>query len=188
MTSNKQLEQAANQASIAAANEERLNNVIASLDKVLPETKQMIFDMANSMSELEIIQSFNQQAFDLFTLISNIVKRMKIENEYKVEGYKTIFDSAVKINTKLPVDKFTLIILEFASEIYAENEDCFLNMSIPDAKVNVGNEFSLIRSELFKKLWKILDKKDKLVVKDNVILLTTFAHVYLYKSLLKNKK
>ncbi|AYV85283.1 MAG: hypothetical protein Satyrvirus9_9 [Satyrvirus sp.] len=164
-----------------------LYNVIKSLDKIDLKVKQMIFDMSHGMTEMEIIKSFNEQASYLFNLISTMTKRMGNEDEYKVSGYKTLFDNATKINAKLPVDKFTLVILEYAAEIYAEDENCFLNMTIPDKKCKVGNEFDLIRSENFKKLWKILGKDDKRMITDNVILLTTYAHAYLYKTILKNK-
>ena len=168
------------------AEENQLKNVIKSLERVPQETKQMIFDMATGMSDLEIMQSFNQQAFDTFTLLIAITIRMGKEKECKVTGYKVLFDNAVKINKKLPLDKFTLIILEYAAEIYAEEEDCFLNMEVPDTNINVGNEFGIFRSEMFKKLWKIMNSKDKKDMKDNIILLTTFAHTYLYKTILKN--
>ncbi len=170
------------------ASKQCIDNVIESLERVSQETKEMIFEMAKGMTEMEIIHSFNQKALDLFTLLITITTRMGKENEYKVGGYKKLFDSAIKINTKLPIDKFTLIILEFAAEIYAGKENCFLEMSIPDTNVNVGNEFSIIRSEMFKKLWVVLDDNDKNILKDNIILLTTFAHVHLYKTLLSKKK
>lgn len=87
---------------------------------------------------------------------------------------------------KLPLDKFTLIILEFANEIYSEEENCFMDMTIPDAKLEVGNEFGLIRSEIFKSLWKILDKNHKQIIKEKIILLTTYAHTYFYKTVMAN--
>lgn len=167
--------------------EQQLNNVIRSLDRVKLETKQMIFDIGESMSELEIIQSFNQRAFDLFNILTDLTKKLNKENDYKVVSYKTLFENAIKINVKLPLDKFTLIILEYAPEIYAENEDCFMTMSVPDTTVHVGNEFSIIRSEMFKKIWTELNQNDKNIVKDNIILLTTFAHAHLYKIAIINK-
>ena len=169
-------------------NQQKLDKVVNSLEKVSAETKKMVFNMANSMTDMEVVQSFNQTALDLFNLLVQITTRMNKENEYKVGGYKLLFDNAVKLNKKMPIDQFTLVILEFAAEIYDEDENCFLKMTIPDAKLEVGNEFNLIRSEMFKKLWVTLVNKDKSDVKDKVILLTTFAHVYLYQTLLKNNK
>lgn len=168
--------------------QERLENVVKSLDRVNQATKQAIFDLSCSMSEMEIVQRFNQQAHDLYTMMNKIIKKMEQVNEYKISGYKAIFDNAIKINAKLPIDKFTLLILEFAAEIYSEDEDCFLKMSIPDKKVSSGNEFAIIRSEKFKELWKVMCKHDQKLMTDNVILLTTYAHAYLYKTLLKNKQ
>lgn len=168
----------------AIAKTKQLTKVIESLDKIPEKTKQMIFSMSLSLRELEIIQLFNQQADDLFTLLIGITQKFNREREYNVIGYKALFDNALKLNAKLPIDKYTLIILEYAAEIYAENENIFMDMPIPDAKVNIGNEFGLIRSEMFKKLWVVINAEDKNKLKDSVILLTTYAHVYLYKTIL----
>lgn len=169
-----------------ASDTERLNKVINNLEKVPLETRQMIFDMSCGMSDLEIIQSFNQQSYDLFTIVAMIVKKLGKDNEFKVVGYRAIFDNAIKINNRLPIDKFTLMILEYAAEIYAEQEDLFLNMKIPDKDVSAGNEFGIIRSEMFKSLWRLLDTQDKTKIKNILIPLTTYAHSYLYKTILKN--
>lgn len=165
------------------AEEKQLKNVIESLEKIPMDTKQMIFDMAAGMTEQEIIQSFNQQSLDMFQTLIEITTKLLLEKEYQFVGYKALFDTAVKTNAKLPLDKFTLLILEFAADIYAEKEDCFLKMSIPDKEVNVGNEFGLIRSEKFKKLWITLVDEDKSRLKNDIILLTAYAHTFLYKSL-----
>lgn len=165
------------------SSQQKLQNVIDALDKVPLETKQMIYDMSQNMTEKEIIQSFNQQTIDLLTLLIQITQKTKLDNKYKLSGYKVLFENAIKLNWKLPIDRFTLSILEFASDIYAENEDCFLNMTIPDAKIETGTEFNLIRSEMFKNLWRELDNNDKEQLKEKIIILTTFAHAYLYKSL-----
>jgi hypothetical protein len=170
-------------------NLEQIEAVINALERVNPATKEMIFAMAKQMSEVEIIRSFNQQALDMFTLVSIFIKQMGKEKEgQKIAGYKHLFDNAIKINAKLPIDKFTLIILEFAPEIYEEKEDCFLNMSIPDKDVRVGNEFSIIRSEMFKQLWRSSNDDHKEQIKNKVIPLTTYAHVYLYKTVMQQSK
>ena len=169
-------------------NQDRLNNVVASLERVPMEIKQSIFDMASNMSEAEIIQNFNQNASDSFNKMIEITTRLQKEKEYNMKGYKVLFDRALKINAKLPVDQFTLIILEYAAEIYAEEEDCFLNMTIPDVKLNVNNQFGFIRSEMFKKLWRVLGNQDKEDLKERIILLTSYAHAYLYKTLLLHNK
>lgn len=166
----------------------QLERVAESLEKVPHEIKQMVFEMAQSMSEMEIIQLFNQQARDLFTLMGNIAKRLRRQKEQsEVTAYKNLFENALKINAKLPIDKFTLVMLEYAAEIYAENEDCFLNMPIPDANVNVNNEFNIIRSDMFKHMWRIIEEDDKKSVKDIMLPLTTYAHAFLYKIILSKK-
>lgn len=168
--------------------QQKLVKVVNALEKVNKDTNSMIISMAKSMSEIEIIRLFNQETQDLFHLLLSITKRLQKEDKYKVAGYKLLFDNAIKMNSKLPLDKFTLIILEFAPEIYAEDDNCFLNMSIPDSEVSVGNEFGVIRSEMFKNLWKELDGNDKKKIADNVIMLTTYAHAHFYKTVLLNTK
>lgn len=171
-----------------ASEAERLNKVINNLNKIPQETKQMVFNMSCGMTDQEIIQSFNQQSYDLFNIVALVVKKLKKDNEFKVVGYRAIFDNAIKINNRLPLDKFTLMILEYASEIYEEQEDLFLNMKIPDKDVSAGNEFGIIRSEMFKSIWRLLGTEDKTKIKEIVIPLTTYAHAYLYKTILKNQK
>ncbi|AVL93750.1 hypothetical protein mvi_390 [Megavirus vitis] len=164
---------------------ERLEKVVYSLQKVNPAINKDILSMAQAMSDVQIIKLFNQDATDLFAEMSRIIKLLQKENECKVDSYKFLFETAIKINAKLPIDKFTLIILEYAAEIYGGDENVFLDMPIPDAKINVGNEFGLIRSEMFKSLWRILDRENKDIIKDKITSLTTYAHAYLYKSINK---
>ncbi len=52
---------------------------------------------------------------------------------------------------KVPVDNFTWFVLEYASEIYKEDEDFFLNKSYNPAKVEVGNDLHLLNQNLLKK-------------------------------------
>lgn len=165
-------------------NQERLERVAVALEKVPAAITQEIIKMVNNMSDLEIIQSFNQQSLDLFTHLMEITGKLGKEGEFKVGGYKELFDNASKINVKLPIDKYTLVILEYAVEIYEEREDCFLNMTIPDKKVNLGNEFNIIRSEMFKQLWLLMNGNDRKTIKQDIILLTSFAHAYFFKSVL----
>jgi hypothetical protein len=169
------------------AAQQQLNRVIKALERVDPEINKAVYELSNGMSEMEIVQTFNQHTLDSFNSLINITKKMGKESIYKISGYKTFFENALKINAMLPIDKFTLIILEFAPEIYDENEEVFLKMTIPDAQIEVSNEFGFIRSELFKQLWLSLNKTDKDSVKDNIILLVTYAQAHLYKTLMKKK-
>ena len=166
-----------------SSDQKKLEKVLEALNKVPLEMKQMIFDLAQNMTLMEIINSFNQYALDLFTALIIVTKKMKQEKEYKIDGYKTLFEAALKKDIKLPANRFTLDILLYAPEIYAENEDCFLSMTIPDANVSVNNEFGIIRSQKFKELWKIISNTDRKTIKANIISLTMFAHVFLYKTI-----
>lgn len=169
-------------------NQQLLNNVVAALDRVNDETKQMVFAMSCGMSDVEIIRSFNQQALDAFNMLITITTRMKKENECKVGGYKALFDNAIKINAKLPLDKFTLLILEYAPDIYSDRDDVFLTMPVPETSIKVGNEFSIFRSEMFKELWKKMAPTDRDPVRAKIKLLTIYAHAYLYKTILAINK
>lgn len=160
----------------------KMEKVIEALKKVPLETRQMIFNMAQEMSVSEIVQSFNQFAFDMFNTLIAITKKINKEKEYKIDGYKKIFEAAIKKDIKLPANRFTLDILLYAPEIYAEEEDCFLGMTIPDTNVSVNNEFGIIRSDKFKELWKIMIDTDKQDIKTNIISLTMYAHAFLYKT------
>ncbi len=173
---------------MTSINGQQIDTVVNALERVHSDTKQMIFELCNGMTEQQVVQTFNQYALDLFSTITIISQNMGKSSEYKFSGYKALFDNAIKINAKLPLEKFTLVILEYAPEIYEENEDCFMKMAIPDTNVKVGNEFNIIRSEVFKLFWKNLSKHEKKLVKETIILMTTYAHAYFYKSLLKNKK
>ena len=144
--------------------------------------------MANNLSDREIINLFNQSAMDFFNLAINITEKMKRAKEFGFVAYKSIFESTLKVNANLPVDKFTVIILEYAADIYDSNEKYFLEMHIPNKELNTGNAFSIIESEEFKKLWLVLNSQDKEIVKEHIISLTSYAHAYFYNLILKPKK
>ncbi|MEM3062416.1 MAG: hypothetical protein QW303_02570 [Nitrososphaerota archaeon] len=165
----------------------RLEKVVAALEKVGRETKEMIFRMAQNMRDSEIIYLFNQTTFDLFNILQLVTKRINTEDIYGISGYKSLFENAIKINAHAPIDQFTLFILEYAADIYSQNEDLFLNMAIPDVNVTVGNYFGIIRVDFFRKLWEKMTNDEREMFKDKIILLTTFAHTYLYQSILRNR-
>lgn len=165
----------------------QLEKIITSLEKVDKDLQNMILNMSKSLSDIEIIQTFNQGCIDLFTNIAAVVKKIGMEKEIKFGGYKLLLENAMKINAKLPVDNFTLVVLEFADHIYSGDETFFMDRSYGKAKVEVGNEFTFIRSEPFKHLWKDLDSKDKEMIKEKFILVTTYAHAYFFKTVLSNR-
>ena len=163
-----------------------VNKLIMALTRVNPETNEMIMNIANSTTKSEIISLFNQSALDFFSTVLEITKKLGKEKEFGIGVYMNLFESTLKINVNLPIDQFAASILEFAPDIYAENEDCFLNMQIPDAKVKTGNEFNIIRSEKFKALWISGSPENKNIVKEKIISLTTFCHAYFFQ-LIVNK-
>ncbi|MEM0354155.1 MAG: hypothetical protein QXW79_01100 [Thermoplasmata archaeon] len=178
-----------NNAEISYANDRnlRLEKVVAALEKVDKGTNEMILKMAQDMMESEIIHLFNQTSLDLFNILQSVTKRIDTKDNHGISGYKSLFENAIKINAHAPIDNFTLFILEYAADIYSQNEKIFLNMTIPDVNVTVGNYFGVIRIDIFRKLWNKMTNTEKEMIKDKIILLTTFAHTYLYQSILKNK-
>jgi hypothetical protein len=173
---------------------QQIENIIKVLEDVPDDIQQTVISMAKGMTVFDIVQSFNQIAQDLFDLLITITKNLKsthkkmsgnqILTTESLQGHKMLFDSGMKMNMNLPIEH-TLVILLFAPQIYNQDEECFMKMDIPDSKVQSGKEFNLIRSSEFKNLWNILNEIDKDDVKDKVILLTTYANAYFYKTLLK---
>ena len=97
---------------------EKMARIADALAKVKPEINQNIWEMARSLSEEEIIQFFNQTALDFFTFAIDGTRKMGKEREYGFAGYMRLFESALGMNKIVPIDQFTVIILEFAPEIY----------------------------------------------------------------------
>jgi hypothetical protein len=161
-----------------------LDNVYKALERVDPKLKQDVFNLSLGLSEEEIIQQFNQQAFDLFANMIKVAKRRNFGDAYvsKFGGYKNLYENAIKMNRALPADRFTLLIMEYAPEIYSDNEQALLEMPMPDVKCKVENEFEIIRSDEFKKLWNIIDSNDKKEISGTIKLLTYYAHALLYST------
>lgn len=162
---------------------EELKTIVNALSQVKPQTTQIIMSLESSMSDMELAQSFNQKALDMFDLVIGITKRLGIESEYKISGYRMLFEQAVKSNVRLPLNNFYKTVLPFAPQIYTENVDYFLNMEISDVEASAENNHVLIRSEPFKRLWKNtkITELERSNIKDNIILLTTYSHAYFIK-------
>lgn len=159
---------------------QRLEEVAAALQRVPQETCQALYDHSRQMTTTDIIRTFNQKSRDLFALLIEIALKNKIPQTIK--SYQMMFENAISVNSKLPIEKFTLVILKYAPEIYTEEEDHFLKMTVPDAQVSVGNAYGIIRSESFRNIWLSADADYQARIKECVVLLTTYAQMYLYKS------
>lgn len=165
--------------------QEIMQRIAIALSQIDPSINQGILDMARGLSKQEIINLFNQSAMDFFATAIYVTTQMKREKEFGFAGYETIFSTTLKINAQLPIDKFTLIILEHAPDIYDANETHFLRMHIPNGEIKTSNAFSIIKSDEFKKLWCVLQPSDKEKVKEHIISLTTYAHAFFYKLIFK---
>jgi hypothetical protein len=179
MTTNKQQQLAINK-------QRQMEKISSALEKVSDEINQMAWNLAKEIPNSDIIQTFNQETCDLFEILIGTINTLGVSRECNINGHKIIFENALKINIGLPIEQFTFIVLQFAPEIYDEKETFFLEMKIPNQKVQNGNEFSLINSEAFKKLWLLLNHDSKQEIKDKIILMTTYAHAYFYKVIIKS--
>lgn len=160
----------------AEKNRKQLILVGQKLSQVPDNAKNMAINLSKNMKKEETINYFNTSAHKLFEKMLMLERKLNVSCD--VKGYNFLFNKAVKINMKLPIDKFTLIILEYAPEIYSEDHDQILAIPVPDINVNVDNEFSIINSQMFKDTWKLLSKSDQDDLFDIITELTVYAHVY----------
>jgi len=164
-----------------------IQEIVDSLKQINDETHKMVMGIANGMHKSEIITMFNQCALDFFNTVVTILKTMGQEEGREIEGYMMMFQSALKYNINLPIDACAGVILKFAPEVYTENEQFFLGLHIPNAKVkdfnkpNQNSGFGIIESDKFKKLWRVGSSADKDKVKEKLIALTTWCHAYFFK-------
>lgn len=167
---------------------QKMQKIANALDRVDADIYNDVMAMARGMSIYDIAVSFNQGALDFFDSAIKITTKKGLEGKYKFGGYKNLFETALKGDKTIPVDKFTFLILEFAPDIYEGNEKMFLDMEIPDGSLDSGNEFNLIQSKEFKDLWRVLRSGDKEEIKDCVTVLTTYSHAYFLRLLLDINK
>lgn len=160
-------------------------NVIKALSTVKDSTKTMIRNIAKGYSEVEIVTKFNQSGKDFFVLLNRLTVESGRE-DLGVKGYEKLFNHAISIRKDWPIDKFTLMILQFAPQIYNEDEQFFLSVEIPDQSVRINNEFGIIKTEAFKELWLTTSASNKEALKKACLLLVTFAHAYFVKMINNN--
>lgn len=165
-------------------NDIKLKKIVDALQRVPNETNKSILDMATSFNENEIIQLFNQKAYDLFDNLLMITNSINPNNDYKISSYRYLLDTAIKTNAKVPIDQFALAVLDIAPEIYDENEEFILNMQIKDLQVEKQtNEFDIIKSDKFKNIWRKLSSDNRKILKDIIMMLTVYSHAYFYKKM-----
>lgn len=171
--------------------QEKIQRVVKSLESVNEETKKYVMDLSECLLKEEIVTMFNQYALDFFNDLTQISYEVDSSKAKIFTSYSLLYETSLNLKKNLPLEKFTLTILEHADKIYMQEEEHFLEMDIPNKEINIGNnknEFGIIQSDEFKKLWKKLGEDNKSIIKDKVILLTTYAHAYLYKILQESNK
>lgn len=141
-----------------------------------------ISKLYKEVSEKTIIANFNQIARDFFKYMISIAKD---DTKNDLSKFSSMFSTAINLNTKCPIDKFTLYVLPFADKIYNKNIDYFMDVEIKDTEVKEQGEFSIIRSEPFKKLWITLSKEQQDNIMVRMIKITTCCHVFFMHALYK---
>ena len=162
--------------------------VVEALNTVHPDTIKMVKNIARGLSDIEIVHQFNQAAQDFFKLLTRLTRETGQTDDYGVAGYMKLFNHAIGIRKDWPIDKFTLLILEFAPQVYEEDEAFFLNCKIPETQVKVTNEFGIIKTEMFKQLWIKTTDQNRTALKDVILLLVTYAHAYFIKAVNSNMR
>lgn len=155
-----------------------LNDVKTAILSLEPGINQMIGKMIEKMPDSVIIQRFNQAAQDFFALLTRFITKTGNPDAYNLRGYVNLFNHAIENRPDWPIDKFTLMILKFAPQVYNEDDDFFVNIEVPETQVKVTNEFGIIRTEMFKQLWLKAPESDRKLVRASCKLLTTYAHAY----------
>lgn len=159
--------------------------VLEAVEKVSDEHKQMAFELAKSIDPDGLTLQFNQSARDFFSELISLSTKKGLEKKFNFRAYNILFDTAVGLNKKLPLEKFTLSILLYAHKIFEMDEEHFLGLDIGDVKIQQGNEFGVIQSKEYQALWKTLGSDEKEPLIDQTILMATYALAYLYATILK---
>lgn len=168
--------------------QEIIKDIIDALDRVDEETTDLVISLANRKSDIDIMSEFNQLSVQVLEDLERIGKKYGCEGVCNMKHHRETLEHALKINARLPIDKFSVLILLHAAEVYNEEEKYFMELPMPDVDAKAGNKFTVIKCEPFKDVWKLLDKRDKRMVVDKTILLTTWAHAYFIKNVLSSLK
>lgn len=156
---------------------DKLKRVGIALEKVPIDIRKDVYAAASATPEMEIVQQFNDTASKLLSIIKELVKGRSVEKE--IDGSTKLFNLSIKKNMAIAIDNFTMTILMKAADIYDENESAFLEVKMDKMAVKDGS--AIIDPELFKDLWKLLQEEKKELIRNTLIELTWFSHMYFYK-------
>jgi hypothetical protein len=161
--------------------DEKIVKVIESLKNVDKDINDSAITMAKTINETELVDLFNHHTNDFFNTLHTITNVLNVNKECNLHGYHSMFSSTIRVNKKLPIDHFSASILEFANDIYNENEEFFIGMNVPNKQINSGGEFNIIKTDALKNIWKKTNSGQKDIIKEKIISITLYAHAYVYK-------
>lgn len=166
---------------------QQLTVVIAALERVDLAIRQEIYKMSLNMSRDMLVQSFNQRAKDMFSLLERISRACGRYETTDLAANRSLFNTAVTTSPEIAVNKFTLLVLEFAPEIYARDEEAFLKMTIPETDVKTSAGWGVIRSNEFRDMWvHDMTGEMKTQVTELMIRMVTIAQAFLYQTIRSN--
>ena len=159
----------------------RIEEVVAALQRVGPEDTQTAMDIAGLPKE-EIAAIFNDACLKVFRIVGDATQQSPSTKGYytSIKSYENQYKAALLLGVDVPMRQFILVLLKQAPGIYLGNEQGFLDMAMPDAKIASG-PFGVIRCEEFKQLWISLRPDIKDDLRDQITMATTYAHAYFIK-------
>ena len=113
----------------------QLQVVVQALERVPRATRQQIYQLSQSAQRADLVTAFNQNARDMFTLLEQISRQCGRYETTKLGSNRMLFDTAIGSHPEIALNKFTLLVLEFAPEIYSRDEEAFLQMTIPTTEI-----------------------------------------------------
>ena len=180
-----------------AISEEQLQEMVNVLSKLPKEIKLHNKKLAETTSRQDIISTFNQYVIDFFDLLIKIIDKVNekanTKENYGAESYKMVFEQALTFGAHLPIDNISSRLLLVADKIYNNDEQFFLNFELKESvdiqldknNNNKSYKFDIFDSDKFKELWKQLKPSYREKLFEKLILLTTYAHAYVFKLLIK---
>jgi len=144
--------------------------------------KILASDIASKNGEDVLAINFNNYGADFLSTMEKL--SYKYNSGIQTATYIRIFNEAKKANILLPIDNGSKTILIFVDKIFNVDVDFFLSMEnkqidVPDNASNTN--FSFLRSEQFRTMWLKLTSEEQSMLKQKLIVMTTYALAYFKK-------
>ncbi|CAI2358539.1 Hypothetical protein MVR_LOCUS245 [uncultured virus] len=163
------------------------DTIIRSIESIPDIVKQFIRSKVATYQPnmYDLFDEFNNHVTGLFQLLDQLVIKYNMTSHFKMlANYKQLIKHAINCKRSLVIDKYTLVTLEYAADILDGREDVFLNMTFNDTQGKLdGNEFSIIKCDNFKVLWKQLTEDERTQIHTRMISMTTTSLIFVVKTM-----